>query len=161
MGVPGADDVMLSHQSTSFHDALYLRGLLGLQPAPEFAAWLDRMGIGVGSPERIPESMTPALAVGMSAPMLWRDQRRFTPARVALGRVGNGLATAPHLEFQAAHAAARDAVHAALDIERLLTDLATLGRKRSVGSTLRFAGILGLPVVLEEGRQDVGSGVGI
>ena len=40
MGVPGADDVMLSYQSTSFHDALYLRGALGLRPAPEFEAWL-------------------------------------------------------------------------------------------------------------------------
>ena len=37
----------------------------------------------------------------MSAPVLWRDLRRFTPARVALGRVGNGLPTAAHLEFQA------------------------------------------------------------
>jgi ethanolamine ammonia-lyase large subunit len=45
MGVPGADDVMLSYQSTSFHDALYLRGALGLRPAPEFEAWLTRMGI--------------------------------------------------------------------------------------------------------------------
>ena len=40
MGVPGADDVMLQYQSTSFHDALYLRSLLGLRPAPEFEEWL-------------------------------------------------------------------------------------------------------------------------
>ena len=45
MGVPGADDIMLNYQSTSFHDALYLRQLLGLKPAPEFAAWLESMGI--------------------------------------------------------------------------------------------------------------------
>jgi ethanolamine ammonia-lyase large subunit len=45
MGVPGADDVMLNYQSTSFHDALYLRELLGLKRAPEFEAWLQRMGI--------------------------------------------------------------------------------------------------------------------
>lgn len=45
MGVPGADDVMLHYQSTSFHDALYLRAALGLRPAPEFEAWLVRMGI--------------------------------------------------------------------------------------------------------------------
>ncbi|HSD36650.1 MAG TPA: ethanolamine ammonia-lyase subunit EutB [Rhodocyclaceae bacterium] len=45
MGVPGADDIMLNYQSTSFHDALYLRNLLGLQPAPEFADWLARMQI--------------------------------------------------------------------------------------------------------------------
>jgi len=41
MGVPGADDIMLNYQSTSFHDALYLRRLLGLRPAPEFEAWLQ------------------------------------------------------------------------------------------------------------------------
>jgi len=40
MGVPGADDIMLNYQSTSFHDALYLRRLLNLRPAPEFEAWL-------------------------------------------------------------------------------------------------------------------------
>ncbi|GAB4560441.1 MAG: ethanolamine ammonia-lyase subunit EutB [Rhizobacter sp.] len=45
MGVPGADDVMLNYQSTSFHDALYLRELLGLQRAPEFEAWLQQMNI--------------------------------------------------------------------------------------------------------------------
>jgi len=45
MGIPGADDVMLAYQSTSFHDALYLRQVLGLRPAPEFEAWLERMGI--------------------------------------------------------------------------------------------------------------------
>jgi ethanolamine ammonia-lyase large subunit len=45
MGVPGADDVMLGYQSTSFHDALYLREILGLRPAPEFETWLEAMGI--------------------------------------------------------------------------------------------------------------------
>ncbi len=45
MGVPGSDDVMLSYQSTSFHDALYARRVLGLRPAPEFEQWLERMGI--------------------------------------------------------------------------------------------------------------------
>jgi ethanolamine ammonia-lyase large subunit len=45
MGVPGADDVMLGYQSTSFHDALYLRELLGLRPAPEFELWLREMGV--------------------------------------------------------------------------------------------------------------------
>jgi ethanolamine ammonia-lyase large subunit len=45
MGVPGADDIMLSYQSTSFHDALFARRALGLRPAPEFEAWLQRMGI--------------------------------------------------------------------------------------------------------------------
>jgi len=45
MGVPGADDVMLAYQSTSFHDALYLRRVLGVRPAPEFEGWLNAMGI--------------------------------------------------------------------------------------------------------------------
>ena len=45
MGVPGADDVMLNYQSTSFHDALYIRNLLGLKRAPEFDDWLFRAGL--------------------------------------------------------------------------------------------------------------------
>lgn len=45
MGVPGADDIMLSYQSTSFHDALYIRKLLGLKPAPEFELWLEQTGL--------------------------------------------------------------------------------------------------------------------
>jgi ethanolamine ammonia-lyase large subunit len=45
MGVPGADDIMLNYQSTSFHDALYLRQVLGLKHAPEFEAWLIAMGV--------------------------------------------------------------------------------------------------------------------
>lgn len=43
MGVPGADDIMLNYQSTSFHDALYLRDLLDLKRAPEFENWLEKM----------------------------------------------------------------------------------------------------------------------
>ncbi|GAB6111597.1 ethanolamine ammonia-lyase subunit EutB [Desulfomicrobium salsuginis] len=49
MGVPGADDIMLNYQSTSFHDAAYLRKLLGRRPAPEFAAWLESSGVMDGS----------------------------------------------------------------------------------------------------------------
>lgn len=45
MGVPGADDIMLSYQSTSYHDSHYLRQLLKLRPAPEFEAWLERMAV--------------------------------------------------------------------------------------------------------------------
>lgn len=45
MGIPGADDIMLNYQSTSFHDALYIRRVLGLRPAPEFEDWLLRQGI--------------------------------------------------------------------------------------------------------------------
>jgi len=63
MGVPGADDVMLSYQSTSFHDALYLREALNMAPAPEFADWLERMGLAKGTPQRLP--LAPAL-IGLS-----------------------------------------------------------------------------------------------
>jgi len=45
MGVPGADDIMLNYQSTSFHDALYVRKVLNLKPAPEFENWLFKQGI--------------------------------------------------------------------------------------------------------------------
>jgi ethanolamine ammonia-lyase large subunit len=45
MGVPGADDIMLGYQSTSFHDALAMRGLFGRRPAPEFEEWLARQGL--------------------------------------------------------------------------------------------------------------------
>jgi ethanolamine ammonia-lyase large subunit len=52
MGVPGADDVMLNYQSTSFHDALYVRDLFGLKRAPEFDDWLLRAGL-VGTDFRV------------------------------------------------------------------------------------------------------------
>jgi ethanolamine ammonia-lyase large subunit len=45
MGIPGADDIMLNYQTTSFHDTLYLRKLLGLKAAPEFEQWLKKMNI--------------------------------------------------------------------------------------------------------------------
>jgi ethanolamine ammonia-lyase large subunit len=45
MGIPGADDIMLNYQTTSFHDALYLRKVLGLKAAPEFEIWLKKMQI--------------------------------------------------------------------------------------------------------------------
>jgi ethanolamine ammonia-lyase large subunit len=62
MGVPGADDVMLNYQSTSYHDALYLRSALNLRPAPEFEAWLDGMGMleADGRIKELPSS-SPAL----------------------------------------------------------------------------------------------------
>jgi len=49
MGVPGSDDIMLNYQTTSFHDALYVRRLLGLRPAPEFEAWLQQLQIVTGT----------------------------------------------------------------------------------------------------------------
>jgi ethanolamine ammonia-lyase large subunit len=62
MGVAGADDVMLAYQSTSFHDGLYARATLGKRPAPEFAAWLERMGIASRTPELLPAPMRGPLA---------------------------------------------------------------------------------------------------
>ena len=62
IAVPGADDIMLNYQSLSFHDVLYLRSTLGLKPAPEFEAWLARMGIaGPDATAPIPSPLSPAL----------------------------------------------------------------------------------------------------
>lgn len=49
MGIPGSDDIMLNYQTTSFHDALYAREVLGLRPAPEFESWLQKMQIFDGA----------------------------------------------------------------------------------------------------------------
>lgn len=61
MGVPGADDIMLNYQSTSFHDALYLRRVLGLRPAPEFEAWLLQQGIMGTDQKRLASEATQLL----------------------------------------------------------------------------------------------------
>jgi ethanolamine ammonia-lyase large subunit len=65
MGVPGADDVMLNYQSTSFHDVLAVRELLHLRPAPEFEDWLKHVGImtpqGLTRPSTLPASFEPLL----------------------------------------------------------------------------------------------------
>jgi ethanolamine ammonia-lyase large subunit len=66
IGVPGADDVMLNYQSTSFHDALVLRELLGLKRAPEFEAWLQGVGV-TGADGRL----LPAAAQGALLQRLW------------------------------------------------------------------------------------------
>jgi ethanolamine ammonia-lyase large subunit len=66
MGVPGADDVMLNYQSTSYHDVLAVREILGRRPAPEFEAWLAAMGLvtetGLVRPEVLPAQFAPLLA---------------------------------------------------------------------------------------------------
>ncbi len=70
MGIPGSDDIMLNYQTTSFHDALYVRRVLGLRPAPEFEAWLaqaqifSRPDAAFRLHESLPPMFQPALAGG-------------------------------------------------------------------------------------------------
>ncbi len=71
MGVPGADDIMLGYQSTSFHDALAMRELLARRPAPEFEAWLAPQGL-LDAAGRI-RPRTPAAA--LQARLAWRERR--------------------------------------------------------------------------------------
>jgi ethanolamine ammonia-lyase large subunit len=70
MGVPGADDVMLNYQSTSFHDALFARKLLGLRRAPEFEVWLHARGITDDHGALRPVAAMPALAQELSHKLL-------------------------------------------------------------------------------------------
>ncbi|MCI0466184.1 MAG: ethanolamine ammonia-lyase subunit EutB [Beijerinckiaceae bacterium] len=67
MGVPGADDIMLGYQSTSYHDALYVRSVLGLRPAPEFEAWLKSFGI-MDSKARVRPSVSGGAARLLTGP---------------------------------------------------------------------------------------------
>ena len=70
MGVPCSDDVMLNYQSTSFHDALAVRRLFNLRPAPEFMAWLHKMGLYKdGEAARIEASARKELAAGLERAM--------------------------------------------------------------------------------------------
>jgi ethanolamine ammonia-lyase large subunit len=70
MGVPCSDDVMLNYQSTSFHDALAVRRLFNLRPAPEFLAWLHEMGLyKEGEPARIEGGARKQLAAGLEKVM--------------------------------------------------------------------------------------------
>lgn len=61
MGIPGSDDIMLNYQTTSFHDALYTRRVLGLDPAPEFKAWLEKKQIFKDSNKYLLNDSLPAL----------------------------------------------------------------------------------------------------
>ena len=67
MGVPGSDDVMLNYQSTSFHDALYVRELFGLRRAPEFEAWMQRMRLSDGEGRLLPPSRRNRLLAAVRA----------------------------------------------------------------------------------------------
>ena len=136
MGVPGADDVMLNYQSTSFHDALYIRRALGLRPAPRVRGMAGQDGLarqrGHHSSRRagrLGRHTRPARRACMSDALgpadACRRLRQATQARIGLGHAGAGLPTAPMLDFQMAHAMARDAVHAALDEAEVARDLSS------------------------------------
>jgi ethanolamine ammonia-lyase large subunit len=64
MGIPGADDIMLGYQSTSFHDSHYLRQVLDLKPAPEFELWLEKMRIATNGQKLLPVTGQHALLAG-------------------------------------------------------------------------------------------------
>ncbi len=69
MGIPGSDDIMLNYQTTSFHDALYARRVLGLKPAPQFAEWLEKMQIMKNAGQAIlADSMPDAFRHSLAAP---------------------------------------------------------------------------------------------
>ncbi len=138
MGVPGSDDVMLNYQTTSFHDALYARRVLGLRAAPEFEGWLERMGVFqpgeaarlIDHASGLPPAFERSLAgMGGSAVAVNPLQalRQFTPARIGLGRTGVSLPTGAQLDFQQAHAQARDAVHRPLEVDALCDEIEALG----------------------------------
>ena len=140
MGVPGADDVMLNYQSTSYHDALYVRRALAKRPAPEFEAWLERMGIldGRGYRQSLSAASTDSPVAAelhaiiprqgqIATTELWKKLRRFTPARIGIDPSGNSLPTQAHLDFQWDHAQARDAVYSELDSEALAAGLRAQG----------------------------------
>jgi ethanolamine ammonia-lyase large subunit len=66
MGIPGSDDIMLNYQTTSFHDALYARRVLGLRPAPEFESWLQQVQIFSNDPQfRLHDSVPPAFRAAL------------------------------------------------------------------------------------------------
>ncbi len=155
---PRSDDVMLNFQSLSFHDLLTLRSLLECGPPPNSRR--GSTGVGMGAPDGharlldAPDRRWPACSIreaprddggsgqtpdtaaraDLSEADRWAVLRRATPARIGLGRSGDAVPLRPMLDFQLAHAQARDAVHAALDVESLA---AALPPHRCCASTAR------------------------
>ena len=143
MGVPGADDIMLGYQSTSFHDALAMRELFGRRPAPEFEAWLAPPRLDRCSRAASARAACPVQAFARCLTTVDQDGRRrrqsgpalrrLTAARIGLSAPARRWRPAPLLDLRLAHARARDAVHEPLDEARLAAELAGLGASGSFG----------------------------
>ncbi len=142
MGIPGADDIMLGYQTTSFHDLQYLRQVTGKRPAPEFETWLQKMGVSdslgrIASIEKVaerfrenaPSSSREILPYEplQSELALKQEWAKYTSARLVLPRAGSSVATPERLEFQLAHSAARDAVHWPFDPQSIADSIEKLG----------------------------------
>ena len=108
MAVPMGDDVMLSYQSTSYHDASALRAVLKMRPAPEFEAWCEQRGI-LHEGRLTPRAGDARLLMDSSGEN-FDSMRRATPARLAVGRAGPRYTTSAMLSMRADHARAVDAV---------------------------------------------------
>jgi ethanolamine ammonia-lyase small subunit len=102
------DDVMLSYQSTSYHDASALRAVLKMRPAPEFEAWCEQRGILHEG--RLTSRAGDARMLMNSSGDNFDAMRRATPARLGVGRAGPRYTTAAMLALRADHARAVDAV---------------------------------------------------
>jgi ethanolamine ammonia-lyase small subunit len=127
---------MLNYQSTSFHDQLFVREVMGLRRAPEFEAWLTRMGLADDQGRMLPAAVHAQLLNGIVGGGAmndlvpedpWAALRQLTPARIALGRAGAGLPTRELLQFGLDHAMARDAVHTPFDSATLAGGLQAMG----------------------------------
>ncbi len=145
MGVPGSDDIMLNYQSTSFHDAAFLREHLNLRPAPEFAEWLENNHLNhldenYTFPSSIsdyakfsrpnlpsvdsPEAQSPSLVanLGQQQGIAYQLPQVSTAARILIGSSGTSYRNETQLKLRIDHAAAVDAVQQQL---RLSVDFPT------------------------------------